>query len=612
MKTNLLSALFHPVSPEAQAIRQTQAVIEFDANGTILDANPLFLNAVGYTIDEIRGKHHAIFMDPAERERPAYKNFWERLGRGEAVQDQFLRIAKGGRQVWLQAIYTPIPDKAGKITRVIKFATDITDHKNMVAELEGQLAAINKSQAVIEFDLSGKILRANANFLKAVGYAEEEIVGRHHGIFVDAQTRESPAYAEFWRKLARGEYQEGQYLRLGKGGRTIWLQASYNPILDALGQPWKVVKYASDITLAKAEGDLRGAVAQTRAVVEAAMKQDLTQRIDVDGLGGDVLALCSGVNDLVESYAGLVGSITTTVSDLNDTSREISSAAHDLSKRTEEQAASLEETAATTEELAASVKSTSQASQQATSLAADAMHEAESGGAIAEQAVKAMSRIEESSAKISEISRVIDDIAFQTNLLALNAAVEAARAGEAGKGFAVVASEVRTLAQRSGAAAKDIFALVASAQSEIGAGVELVERAGHALEAILASSRKVASNIASISTATGEQAHGVDEVSLSVTNMDTITQANASLAEESAASATILSEKAARLHELVRSYRIGSASLERRSSAFEPSPNHDVARLRDLAAKAFSQSKVEAPPPRRAAAGQQHAGWAEF
>ncbi len=603
MNKKSLSSFFGLDSTETEAIRRTQAVIEFDPGGIIQVANPLFLGAVGYGFEEIRGQHHQMFVTPEERETPAYRNFWAKLGKGTFIQDQVLRIAKGGRRIWLQATYTPILDKTGKVTKVVKFATDITAYKNMVAELQGQITAINKSQAVIEFDLSGKILKANANFLAATGYSEEEVVGRHHSMFVDAQTRESAAYADFWRKLASGEYDEGQYQRLGKGGRIIWLQASYNPIMDALGQPWKVVKYASDITAAKAEGDLRGAVAQTRSVVEAAMNHDLTKRIMLDGLGGDVLALCSGVNDLVQNYAELVGSISTTASDLNDTSREITSAAHDLSKRTEDQAASLEETAATAEELAASVKTTSQASRQAADLAAEAMQAAETGGEIAGKAVEAMARIESSSAKISEISRVIDDIAFQTNLLALNAAVEAARAGEAGKGFAVVASEVRTLAQRSGAAAKDIFGLVATAHGEISEGVKLVERAGESLTAILAASQKVAGNIADISAATGEQAHAVDEVSQSITSMDTITQANAGLAEESAASASILSEKANALHKMIASFQIGSNQGKGSSGRPPAAPSADVRNLRELAATAYGQGRTSAAPRRLAFGG---------
>ncbi len=245
-----------------------------------------------------------------------------------------------------------------------------------------------------------------------------------------------------------------------------------------------------------------------------------------------------------------------TTSDVNVSSSEFSAATGDLARRTEQQAASLEETAATTEELAASVKTTSQAAVDAATIAAEAMRTAEAGGSIVGEAVEAMSRIESSSSRISDIVRVIDDIAFQTNLLALNAAVEAARAGEAGKGFAVVASEVRTLAQRSGAAAKDIFALISNAEAEVGQGVKLVREAGDALTEILASSRKVAATIADISAATSEQALGIDEVSRTVAELDSITQANAAMVEQGAASAQGLSTKAGELYRLVSAYTI--------------------------------------------------------
>ncbi len=414
-------------NPEMDAIRKTFAVIEFDPTGIILDANSLFLDAVGYGLEDIKGQHHSIFVEPEERNSAAYRTFWQQLGSGMARQDQILRLARGGRRIWLQAAYTPIADASGKIVRVIKFATDITAQKNLSADREGQIAAINKSQAVIEFDLTGVIQHANANFLAATGYALEEIVGRHHRMFVDEETRNSAAYADFWIKLGRGEYDEGQYKRFGKGGRVIWIQASYNPILDALGKPWKIVKYATDITAAKI------AVEETHAVVAAAMNNDLTKRIATDGIVGDTLALCNGVNALMTSYSQVVASVTATTSEVKNSSSEISAATGDLARRTEQQAASLEETAATTEELAASVKATSQAAVDAAAIAAEAMRTAETGGSIVGEAVEAMSRIESSSSRISDIVRVIDDIAFQTNLLALNAAVEAARAGEAAR-----------------------------------------------------------------------------------------------------------------------------------------------------------------------------------
>ncbi len=563
-----------PLLSEMDVIKKTQAVIEFDPTGIILDANQLFLDAIGYRLDDIRGQHHAMFMDPAERDSAAYRKFWKQLGSGVALQDQFLRIARGGRRVWLQATYTPIPDPTGKVVKVIKFATDITALKNVDAEREGQIAAINKSQAVIEFDLAGTILRANANFLAVTGYALDEIVGRHHSLFVDEETRGSPAYAQFWSKLGRGEYEEGQFRRYGKGGRIVWLQASYNPILDALGKPWKVVKYATDITPAKI------AVAETQSVVEAAMRSDLTKRIAMDGIVGDIRALCDGVNDLMTSYARVVASVTATAGDVKTSSHEISAATEDLSRRTEQQAASLQETAATTEELSASVKSTSQAAAQASEIAAEAMHTAEAGGVIVGEAVDAMSRIEASSSRISDIVRVIDDIAFQTNLLALNAAVEAARAGEAGKGFAVVAAEVRMLAQRSGGAAKDIFALISKSHAEVGQGVQLVRQAGEALTAILASSRRVAGTISDISTATSEQARGIDQVSRTVANLDSITQANAAMVEEGAASAQGLSAKAGELHDVIAAFRISDEGRPGPRLALVPSSPTRVVPLR--------------------------------
>ena len=276
--------------------------------------------------------------------------------------------------------------------------------------------------------------------------------------------------------------------------------------------------------------------------------------------------------------------------------REINMGADDLSKRTEEQASSLEETAATTEELAASVKASAQASRQAAAIATEAMEAAQNGGAIAGQAVDAMARIETASQKISDIIRVIDDIAFQTNLLALNAAVEAARAGDAGKGFAVVASEVRTLAQRSSSAAKDISALISSSNNEVGEGVKLVRQAGEALEQILTASKKVASTIAEISAASSEQASGIDEMSQAVAHLDEMTQQNAALSEQSAASAGSLSSRIGQLNDLVAAFRTGPEGAQA-APAMSYAPSTEPARLRQLAEAAFAQTKAQAPRP---------------
>ena len=230
------------------AINKAQAVIQFDMQGMILDANPNFLAATGYTLEEVRGKHHSMFMPAEERDGFAYKQFWAKLNRGEFDSGEYKRIGKSGKEIWIQASYNPILDLHGKPAKVVKFATDITAQKLKAADLAGQIDAINRAQAVIHFDLEGNILEANENFLGAMGYRAEEVQGKHHRMFVEPEYARSAEYAEFWRKLGRGEYEASQYKRIGAGGREIWIQASYNPILDMNGRPFKVVKYATDIT----------------------------------------------------------------------------------------------------------------------------------------------------------------------------------------------------------------------------------------------------------------------------------------------------------------------------------------------------------------------------
>ncbi len=354
--------------------------------------------------------------------------------------------------------------------------------------------------------------------------------------------------------------------------------------------------------------------------MQAIAAADLTRPVSGDYHG--VFATLKGaINETVDRLSSTVKTIQLTSADVGLAAREINMGADDLSKRTEDQASSLEETAATTEELAASVKASAQASRDAAAIADEAMRAAQTGGAIAGQAVDAMARIESASTKISDIIRVIDDIAFQTNLLALNAAVEAARAGDAGKGFAVVASEVRTLAQRSSEAAKDISALISSSNSEVGEGVKLVRQAGEALEQILTASKKVAATIADISAASGEQANGIDEMSQAVAHLDEMTQQNAALSEQSAASAGSLSDKIAQLNDLVAAFKTGPDSGR---AVDVPIPASEPTRLRQLAEAAFTQTRASAPrsavapaprpaPVKKAANSRAgDAGWAEF
>ena len=231
-----------------QALDRVQAIIEFGLDGTVVSANENFLRIFGYELDEIVGKHHRIFCDPVYVESDAYAEFWKKLERGEYHAAEFKRLAKDGKEIWLRASYNPVFDTDGKPVRVVKFATDVTASKLQIAEFEGKIRAIERAQAVIEFELDGTVITANENFLHIFGYNLDEVVGKHHRIFCDPGYAESPEYAQFWQKLGRGEYDADEFKRINKDGAEVWLQASYNPIFDMEGRPLKVVKFASDIT----------------------------------------------------------------------------------------------------------------------------------------------------------------------------------------------------------------------------------------------------------------------------------------------------------------------------------------------------------------------------
>ena len=230
------------------ALNRSQSIIEFNIDGTVISANENFCQTMGYGLEEIAGKHHRIFCEKDYAASADYGKFWKKLAAGESFESEFKRLAKDGDVVWLQASYNPVLDDSGNPVGIVKFATDITERKQRNAEIQGMMQAIDRAQAVIEFDLKGQILRANENFLSIFGYSLDEVVGKHHRIFCEGRYAESAAYREFWQKLGKGEYESGEFKRLSKSGSEIWLQASYNPIFDAAGLPIKVVKFASDIT----------------------------------------------------------------------------------------------------------------------------------------------------------------------------------------------------------------------------------------------------------------------------------------------------------------------------------------------------------------------------
>ena len=547
-------------SGEAQskidAIDRSQAVIEFSLDGTILAANENFLAAMGYGLDEIAGKHHSMFVPPDYAASEEYRAFWKSLEQGLYQADEFKRVAKGGREIWIQASYNPILDRSGKPVKVIKFATDITAQKLRAADHAAQVAAIGRVQAVIEFSLDGTILTANENFLSTLGYGLEEIAGKHHAMFCDPAHTASQDYADFWERLRAGEFATGEFQRVGKGGREIWIQASYNPILDPAGKPIKVVKFATDITERKRAEAI---ISLLSTSLESMAEGDLRGRID-QSFTGQYEALRQAYNKTLEQLVDIVSRLKSTSGAVKTATSELLSGANDLADRTTKQAATIEETSAAMEQLSGAVVASAGQARAAADKARSLSVSASEGGTVVGEANKAMERISASSAKISNIIGMIDDIAFQTNLLALNASVEAARAGDAGKGFAVVAVEVRRLAQSAASASSEVKALIEQSANEVDGGSKLVAQAAEKLVAMLEAARTNTSQMQQIANDSREQASSIEEVNAAVRQMDEMTQHNAALVEETNAAIAQTEEQATALDRIVDIFRIDRAT----------------------------------------------------
>ena len=579
-------------SGQISAIGKSQAVIEFNMDGTIIQANDNFLNTVGYTSQELTGQHHSMFVEPAYKISDEYRQFWEKLNRGEYESAEYKRLGKGGKEIWIQASYNPIMDLNGKPFKVVKYATEVTEQKLLNADFSGQIEAIGKSQAVIEFNMDGSIIQANDNFLNTMGYRADEVRNQHHSMFAEIEYKNSHEYRQFWETLNRGEYQSAEYKRIGKGGKVVWIQASYNPIMDLNGKPFKVVKYATDITGRK------NAINEVKRVLLCLAEGDLTASIEQE-FEGEFKELGDAINSFVIELNDTISQISSAAVTINDASTEIAQGNADLSSRTEEQASSLEETASSMEELTGTVRLNSENANQANSLASEASTVAMEGGNIIAKVVDTMSSINESARKISDIIGVIDGIAFQTNILALNAAVEAARAGEQGRGFAVVASEVRTLAQRSANAAKDIKELISDSVSKVENGNVLVNQSGETMEKVVTSIKRVNDIMAEIAAASAEQATGIDEIGKAVTQMDDVTQQNAALVEEAAAAAESLQSQAEQLANRVSAFKLGDSQDSNRAPAKQPKRlSHSNTKKREPAKREpLHQRKIKTASP---------------
>ncbi|WP_407523831.1 methyl-accepting chemotaxis protein [Methylobacterium oryzisoli] len=501
------SASRQELEAKLAALDKSLATIEFATDGTILDANSNFLQAVGYDLDEIRGKHHALFVDPAEAASTTYKEFWASLQRGQFQAAEYKRFGKGGREIWIQATYNPVLDAAGTPVKVVKFATDITAQKMRGADLNGQVAAINKSQAVIHFAMDGTILDVNDNFLRTVGYDREEVVGQHHALFVDPEEARGWDYASFWQKLNKGQHQTAEFRRYGKDGREIWLQASYNPILDLNGKPFKVVKYATDVTADKLRNaDHAGqisAINQSQAVIHFAMDGTILDANDnfLDAMGYRLAEIQGQHHQMFveRAYAAsreyqefwqklrrgefhsaiysrlgkngrevFIQATYNPICDMSGRPFKVVKYATDITENmrartqaigaAEQTLMNVQTVASAAEEMNASVREITGAMSRSKQ-AVDLIH----GHTLA--ADRSTAQLRRAAEAMDGVVQLITKTAEQINLLSLNATIESMRAGEAGKGFAVVASEVKTLANQTTAATGKISEQIGAMQA---------------------------------------------------------------------------------------------------------------------------------------------------
>jgi methyl-accepting chemotaxis protein len=532
---------------QAAAISRSQAVIEFNMDGTIVTANQNFLDTLGYRLEEIRGKHHSMFVAPNLRDSAEYRGFWANLNRGEYQSAEYKRLGKGGKEVWIQASYNPVFDRNGKPCKVIKFATDITARKIRSMEDAGKMAAIGRSQAVIEFDLDGTIITANDIFLKVLGYSLAEIQGKHHSLFVSAAERDSNAYREFWASLNRGEFQSAEYKRFGKGGKEVWILASYNPILDDTGKPFRVVKFASDITEQKLKtanfaGQIE-AIGKSQAVIEFGMDGTVLDANEnfLKTLGYSLAEIQGKHHSMFvppedrqsDAYRAFWASLNrgefqaaeyerigkggrkvwiqasyNPIRDLNGQPYKVVKYATDVTRQVlvrmgnERVRAMMETVAAGAEELNSSVREISEAMVKSKDTASAAVERVE----VADQQAQ---RLSEAAGAMSNIVQLIGDITGQINLLALNATIESARAGEAGRGFAVVAAEVKNLANQAKQATDKI-------EQEIGNLNGISSDVVGALNSIKSAIQTVSEFVTSTAAAVEEQSTVAGEMSSSM------------------------------------------------------------------------------------------------
>lgn len=499
---------------QVSAIRRSQAVIEFTLDGIITDVNDNFLSVTGYDKNEILGKHHSIFVDKKYANSPEYLNFWSKLNKGDFITGEFSRFGKGGKEFWISASYNPILDTHGNPKKVIKYANDISNQKLKDAELD----ALSLSQAVINFDTKGNILNANNNFLITMGYQLNELIGSHHSIFCTNELLNSNDYKIFWQKLANGQFQAGEFLRKNKAGNDVWIQAAYNPVFDLQGRVFKIVKYATDITIKKQES----------------------------------IKLIKTLGETSTQLAAAAAEFTATATQMANNSEQTTQRAAEAAISSGEVTKGVAAVRTNTEQIAASIKEISVNTSAASEKSLKSLRKSK-------ETTEIMSYLGQSSSEIGSVVKVISSIAQQTNLLALNATIEAARAGELGKGFAVVANEVKELSKQTAKATEEITNKVNAMQLSTSKAVHAISDITSSVEEMNQISTVISAAVEVQAATTNEVNRVVFESSRSVDGISQIINEVSQRARESSTgaaqtlySAKDLSQLASKLNDLVK------------------------------------------------------------
>jgi methyl-accepting chemotaxis protein len=625
MKASLLHSKLD-YEGQLKGIARLQGVIETTPTGEIIWANDIYLKLLGYTLEEVKGKHYGMVVDKEIAEAEIFREFWHSMQKGEVRQNDYRKRCKDGSHVWVNAIFNPVCDASGKPFKVVGYLSDITRQRETAllnAAFRGALEQLDAN--VMVADNERRIIFVNPAARRLMSRLQDDLrkdlpnfdATQLMGMSLDALTRNPAALAAELADLtgitARQEVIGGRTMKSivspmkDENGRRLgtvveWFDRTQEVADQAQQAQVRELEKATEAELQKiiaavTDGDLsnrvtlegkRGffevlsrqinelvdtiavALNEVQGMVAAANDGDLTRRVRTENRAGLLVKLGNGINELTENMAALVSQVKRAAEEVSRGADEISQGNANLSQRTEAQASSLEETASSMEEMTSTVKHNADNATQANQLAVEAREHAAQGGAVVARAVQAMTEINTSSKKIADIISVIDEIAFQTNLLALNAAVEAARAGEQGRGFAVVASEVRNLASRSATAAKEIKALIQDSVRKVEEGSTLVTQSGSTLDQIVNSVKRVSDIVAEIAAASGEQSAGIEQVNRAVMQLDELTQQNAALVEEASAASLSMADQARQLNASLKRYRVDERLMALAAAAAKP------------------------------------------